>query len=225
MRYVVLNPVRAGLVKRPEEYKWSSYRAITGYEEAPSWLATDRVLGRIRPDRKNAQQIYREYVDEKLNDPRSPWEDLVGQLYLGSEAWIAKMRAVIEEKPRSDDHPRAQREAALPTMPSIVATVARTFGVDANTIRHGHGGPERMLVAWLGCYEGMHRLRTIAAALRLRSSGRASDLIRLCEAELDREPLFCIAADRCCDLLRGSPPPGLHPIVPDVRTSIPSVTT
>ncbi len=73
------------MVKRPEEYKWSSYRAIAGYEEAPSWLATDRVLGRIRPDRKNAQQIYREYVDEKLNDPRSPWEDLVGQLYLGSE--------------------------------------------------------------------------------------------------------------------------------------------
>ncbi|MEO8215446.1 MAG: hypothetical protein ABI718_00015 [Acidobacteriota bacterium] len=191
-------------------------------EEPPSWLATDRVLDRIRSDRKDAQQIYREYVDERLNDPRSPWEDLVAQLYLGSESWIAKMRAVIEEKPRSDDHPRAQREAGLPTMPAIVATVARTFGVEADTIRHGHDGAERMLVAWLGCYEGMHRLRAIAAALRLRSSGRASDLIRICEAELDREPLLRIAADRCCDLLRGSPPPGLHPIVPVVRSSVPS---
>ncbi|MEO8215445.1 MAG: hypothetical protein ABI718_00010 [Acidobacteriota bacterium] len=132
------------------------------------------------------------------------------------------MRAVIEEKPRSDDHPRAQREAGLPTMPAIVTTVARTFGVDADTIRHGNGGPERMLVAWLGCYEGMHRLRTIAASLRLRSSGRASDLIRICDAELDREPLLRIAADRCCDLLRGSPRPGRHPIVPGVTANIPT---
>ncbi|MEO8215444.1 MAG: hypothetical protein ABI718_00005 [Acidobacteriota bacterium] len=52
-------PRRDGEAPR-EEYRWSSYRAIAGYEEAPSWLATDRVLGRIRSDRKSAQQIYRE---------------------------------------------------------------------------------------------------------------------------------------------------------------------
>jgi putative transposase len=43
-RYVVLNPVRAGMRKTPGGYKWSSYRATAGLEEAPEWLAVDELL-------------------------------------------------------------------------------------------------------------------------------------------------------------------------------------
>ena len=38
LRYVVLNPVRARMVDRPEQYRWSSYRATAGLESAPDWL-------------------------------------------------------------------------------------------------------------------------------------------------------------------------------------------
>jgi hypothetical protein len=38
LRYVVLNPVRAKIVARPEEYRWSSYRATAGLDSAPAWL-------------------------------------------------------------------------------------------------------------------------------------------------------------------------------------------
>jgi len=41
LRYVVLNPVRAGMVGHPAEYAWSSYRALAGLEPAPEWLATE----------------------------------------------------------------------------------------------------------------------------------------------------------------------------------------
>ncbi|HUF17986.1 MAG TPA: transposase [Thermoanaerobaculia bacterium] len=222
LRYVVLNPVRAGMVSRPEEYRWSSYRATAGYCASPGWLATDRVLDRIHPDHEQARQSYREYVDERLTDPRSPWENLVAQLYLGSEAWIEKMREVIEAKPRSDEHPQAQRTPLQPPMATIIEAVAETFHVDSDLIRHGHGGVERMVTAWLGCYEGMHWLRSIAASLRLRSTGRASDLIRICDAELDRDPLLRIAVDRCCDRLRGSPPSTSHPIGPTALDSLPA---
>ena len=37
-RYVVLNPVRAGLVRHPRAWGWSSYRATAGEESAPTWL-------------------------------------------------------------------------------------------------------------------------------------------------------------------------------------------
>lgn len=36
--YIVLNPVRAGMVDRPEAYRWSSYRATVGLEAVPPWL-------------------------------------------------------------------------------------------------------------------------------------------------------------------------------------------
>jgi hypothetical protein len=64
----------------------------------------------------------------------------------------------------------------------------------------------RSVAAWLGCYEGLLRRRAIAAGLRLASSGRASDLIRLCDGEIDGNPLLRATIDRCCDLLRASPP-------------------
>jgi len=43
-RYVVLNPVRAGMVKRPHEWRWSSYRATAGLCAGPRFLSTGWLL-------------------------------------------------------------------------------------------------------------------------------------------------------------------------------------
>jgi REP element-mobilizing transposase RayT len=44
-RYVVLNPVRAALVKRPEDWPWSSYQATIGFTPPPAFLSTELTLG------------------------------------------------------------------------------------------------------------------------------------------------------------------------------------
>lgn len=56
-RYVVLNPVRAGMVERAGDYVWSSYRATAGLAPAPDWLTTSAILGRLRRDPTEAQQL------------------------------------------------------------------------------------------------------------------------------------------------------------------------
>jgi hypothetical protein len=48
LRYVVLNPVRAHMVERPEDYRWSSYRATAGLEPAPEWLVSGAQNRRIK---------------------------------------------------------------------------------------------------------------------------------------------------------------------------------
>jgi hypothetical protein len=48
-RYVVLNPVRAGVCDDPAEWRWSSYRASAGYDEAPPYLALGELLGPVDP--------------------------------------------------------------------------------------------------------------------------------------------------------------------------------
>ncbi|HEU4888556.1 MAG TPA: transposase, partial [Thermoanaerobaculia bacterium] len=50
IRYVALNPVRAGIVERPESYRWSSYRATAGLESAPDWLDLAAVHGAFDDD-------------------------------------------------------------------------------------------------------------------------------------------------------------------------------
>jgi len=57
IRYIVLNPVRAGLCQSPADWPWSSYRACAGTELAHPFLSVDRVLGLFgtRPAAARAQ--------------------------------------------------------------------------------------------------------------------------------------------------------------------------
>src|SRR5215831_18440496 len=46
-RYVVLNPVRAGLVEKVGEWLWSSYRATAGHRSPPAWLRVEWLLAQF----------------------------------------------------------------------------------------------------------------------------------------------------------------------------------
>ncbi len=193
-RYVVLNPVRAGMVERPEEYRWSSYRATAGLEAAPEWLATEWILRQFGSDPGRARAEYAGFVDAGVGIERSPWDDLVGQIYLGTAGWIERMQALVDEEPRSEEHPRAQRDIARPTMQRVVEAVAKTFESTADAVCSRAQPSARMLAAWLGWNEGLLRLREIRAAFRLRSCGTISDLIRRCAREVERDPRLRMAA-------------------------------
>ena len=62
-RYVVLNPVRAGLVDHPGDWPWSSYRATVGDEHPPACLALGAVLAMFGDRPRAAVEAYREYVE------------------------------------------------------------------------------------------------------------------------------------------------------------------
>jgi REP element-mobilizing transposase RayT len=47
-RYVVLNPVRAGICSHPVEWRWSSYRALAGLERPQPFLALTELHQRLR---------------------------------------------------------------------------------------------------------------------------------------------------------------------------------
>ena len=220
MRYIALNPVRAGMVERPEEYRWSSRRALAGFEPAPAWIEARWALERFGPDLATQQREYRKFVDAGAGITRAPWKNAVGQILIGSATWVERMRGVLESKPRSSDHPAMQRFAARPRPAEIVETVAEVFETQEGNIRNGHGTIERQVVAWLGCYESMARLGSIAAVLRLRSTSRVSALIATCDRDLGKDPMLRIAVDRCIDLLRRElvRVPAMH------RESYPAIT-
>ena len=63
-RYVVLNPVRAGLVGRPSEWTWSSYRATIGASPEACTLALDELLGFFGRPPARAREAFRAFVDD-----------------------------------------------------------------------------------------------------------------------------------------------------------------
>ncbi len=72
-RYVVLNPVRARMVRTASEWPWSSYRATVGEADCPDWLQRDGLLAAFGTTEAAAVLSYRRFVADGANQP-SPWK-------------------------------------------------------------------------------------------------------------------------------------------------------
>ncbi len=110
-RYVVLNPVRAGLVRQAQDWPWSSHQAVIGTQDGPEWLQTDWLLARFGTQRRAAIQRYIAFVHSAA-DASGPWEGLKNQLYLGGERFVARMQARIDLDAALGEVPRIQRRPA-----------------------------------------------------------------------------------------------------------------
>lgn len=98
-RYVELNPVRAQLADDPAAWRWSSCRAHLGLAEAPAWLDSAALFAQLlgRPaaslhDRQRARQLYAETLAAGRDATLWP-QALRQQIYLGDEAFVARMQA------------------------------------------------------------------------------------------------------------------------------------
>jgi len=110
-RYVVLNPVRAGMVNDIEDWEWSSYSAMIGKELLPEWLETDWLLSRFGSSKKEAIIAYKNYVREGIGLPPI-WEGLKYQMYLGEDSFIEKIQEInksYESGQNLKEVPRLQR--------------------------------------------------------------------------------------------------------------------
>jgi putative transposase len=94
-RYIHLNPVRVGIVAKPEEYRWSSYRSYIGQCQTPAWLKKDFILRYFGTDAEEAMGNYHRFVTDCLDRGYvSPLERSVAAAILGSAEFISE----IEEK-------------------------------------------------------------------------------------------------------------------------------
>ena len=117
-RYVVLNPVRAGVVGKPEDWRWSSYQATAGLRRGKDYLSTDWILSLFNRKRGLAQRQYRKFVRGGINR-RSPWEELQGQVLLGEEGFVEKFKELLEDKKQVKEIPRPQRYVSRPSLDRI----------------------------------------------------------------------------------------------------------
>lgn len=69
VRYVHLNPVRAGIAASPDDYPWSGHHVYMGKEVLP-WLATDWVLSMFSDDIRKARTAYALFVADGITETR-----------------------------------------------------------------------------------------------------------------------------------------------------------
>jgi len=114
-RYVVLNPIRAHIVEKPEEWKWSSYRSTVGNRKGNSCLTTDWILLQFGNERKEAIKRYKGFVRAGVKED-SLLKKVRGQMFLGEDNFIEKLRGFIRGKETLKEIPRVQRYITRPSL-------------------------------------------------------------------------------------------------------------
>jgi putative transposase len=111
-RYIVLNPVKAGIVQRVAQWPWSSYPAMVGDCESPEWLTSDFMLSQFAKQRKVAIKRYINFVEAGVkNGPI--WSQVINQIYLGDKAFIDKVQQYLTDQKDDIQIPKKQRMSVV----------------------------------------------------------------------------------------------------------------
>jgi REP element-mobilizing transposase RayT len=89
--YIHRNPLRAKIVKRLPDYKWSSYLCYAYDKQNNDWLKTDFILNQLITDDKN--KAYKEMVQRYSKEEGKIWENLQYGLVFGSQDYFSTIKA------------------------------------------------------------------------------------------------------------------------------------
>ncbi|TSK06593.1 MAG: addiction module toxin RelE [Geobacter sp.] len=131
-RYVVLNPVRAGIVATPEEWHWSSYRSTQGLAN-DSVLNYQWILSQFGTTTSEARRKYKEFVLEGVRQD-APWDRLKGQLIFGTEAFASGIHDLIGGREEIPEIPKVQRHIGRPKLEDLFPQRATTSKGDRNAL-------------------------------------------------------------------------------------------
>jgi len=117
-RYIVLNPVKAGMTGAPEGWAWSSFMATSGLAPAPELLTTDWILGQFGSTLATARTQYIDFIYAGMDRP-SPWTELRGGVLLGDDRFVARFIDRLSMQEFAGEIPKNQRLAHRPPLEDL----------------------------------------------------------------------------------------------------------
>ena len=131
--YIHRNPLRAGIVKRLADYRWSSYKAYAYGDKAPEWLITKQIFSQFKGMDK--YKAYREKVQRYAKEEKKLLEDLRYGMIIGSKKFVDKIRnTYLPEKPHKEIP--QQRDLAKGIDPVVrLKEAAKILDCDLNHFR------------------------------------------------------------------------------------------
>jgi putative transposase len=148
-RYIVLNPVRAGIVGRPEDWPWSNYRATSGTIAYPPWLEVGSTLALFSAFGSGATGAYVRFVAQGTVRASSPLERVRRQIYLGDCRFLAEMSEHAKQRPSSQEIPAAHRKPLLVEIDEVRRAVCREWGVEPEELSGRDAGDAKLAAIYL----------------------------------------------------------------------------
>ncbi|MEZ5585371.1 MAG: transposase [Candidatus Competibacteraceae bacterium] len=131
VRYIHLNPVRAGLVEEPADYCWSGHRAYLGQEILP-WLTTDWALGQLDSDMDTARRHYRRFVEAGMAETAENRFHRGGHRdtrILGTDSFVNRILATSTRIPNQP-----------PPLDAVVQEICHAYGLTESQLTSRQAG-------------------------------------------------------------------------------------
>jgi len=183
-RYIHLNPVRAGIVDRPEKWRWSSYLGYHRARYVLPWVTYDAVLGEFAREENAARRAYVRFVLAALNQPpASPFAEAVEGLLVGSGEFVERIRKLLQEKPADKAVPQLEHLRHRPSLDHIGTVVAGHFGQEAAAWQPGTRSDDasRAVAVFLARRRFGYPSREVAEAFGFRSHGSVRNALKRVE--------------------------------------------
>jgi REP element-mobilizing transposase RayT len=175
VRYLHLNPVRAGLTSSPEAWLWSSHRAYCEGQGRPVALRTEPVLGQFGQRPSRARGGFRRFVRDGMGvGHRADLYDVLEQRVLGSDAFA---ETVLRPKKAEPEPP------VRVSIDAILEAVAVAWKLDREALRahdrNRRATQARAAAAYLAREVAGHSLTAIAHAVNRDVSSLSLGVYRL----------------------------------------------
>lgn len=156
--YIHLNAVRAGLVKDPWEYPWSSYPHYVKNGKPDGLVDTDFLLAQFSDRNATARKEYARFVKGRLSDGhREDLYELKDQSFLGSEEFVERVQRFF------NDQPRHVHDISLEEIVSKASSVLRVpTDLFYTSSRNRRGAWGRSVAGYLARKLNAHQVKTVA---------------------------------------------------------------
>jgi len=149
-RYIHLNPVRAGIVKKPEDYSYSSYKSYISNDK-DEIVTQEHILGMLSRNEANAKKIYKRFVESSIGvETESPLKGIFGGMILGGERFIKDTLRKLNNDSLNNEEVLHRRvlKAAL-RMENILATISKEFNISEDELLRANSGEMRKIAIYM----------------------------------------------------------------------------
>src|SRR5438093_2105858 len=210
-RYIHLNPWRVKRSYDPFKYRWSSLKAYVGAAVVPGWLTVKEVLSEFGSRGKRG---YRKFIVEGMKDGiQTPWEEVRGQVVIGSEEFVGKVaeRHLGRRRERRGEQSRIKEIVGVKPE-AVIEEIERYYGIKGEELRGRgrHYTEPRYVASYLLRRHCLMGLREIGEQVGLHYSAVGNAILQLTDrphTALSNSPYFSqrrknFRPDIFCDKLR-----------------------
>jgi REP element-mobilizing transposase RayT len=132
--YIHRNPLRAKMVARLADYRWSSYRAYAYGRQAPEWLNTKPILSQL-VNAENRHKAYRENAQKYAKEESRLWEGLRHGFILGEKRFVSEINKRFLPEPAHREIPQQKLLTKEVDLNQVISKAAEFLGCDVEEFR------------------------------------------------------------------------------------------